>query len=409
MMRNGNLAGLIAIGLRLGSIMGLAGLAVTALPQQVLALENWQFDAGKEQLVISLPKGVTPRYYLMAEPARIILDLPNTEIATATEQSYGGAVRQIRVAQFQPGLARIVLELSPEAVLAPGQVELQQIQGSDDAAIQRWTLRPLLAGTTSSASSATTSRAPVPSNSSITPAAQPAPVSTAAAPIAPSSTATTPTATTPTATSALPPLEPGAIEIPVELPAQPAAQSNPGDRTSRVAVTPTQPSPTPTANLSPPIQVDFSTPLPATSAELASTNGSATALSLPSGREVASPQSTGAPSKPPVPMAPSGAGSFPIPTADGISVPSLNTIASGAPAATSTPGTTGNVADDRAAKPATHHPARTMATTHPAPVNPAPANPAPASRPTTSPVQTAVGPTLPRTIQVIPFGQPLPQ
>ena len=93
-MRNGNLAGLMAIGLRLGAVVAASGMGVVVLSEQALALENWQFDAGSTQLVISLPKGVRPSYYLMAEPARIVLDLPNTEVgAVATEQTYSGAVR----------------------------------------------------------------------------------------------------------------------------------------------------------------------------------------------------------------------------------------------------------------------------------------------------------------------------
>ena len=386
-MQNGNLAGLIAIGLRLGAVTGIAGLGVVTLSEQVLALESWQFDTSKEQLVISLPKGVTPRYYLMAEPARIVLDLPNTEISTAAEQSYGGAVRQIRVAQFQPGLARIVMELSSEAVLAPGQVELQQMSGGDGT-IQKWTLRPLLIGSapaSSGSATASVSPAATPNNPPITPAAQPAPVSTAV-----------PTVPSPAATSALPPLEPGAIEIPVEMPgqstAQPTAQSNPSDNTSRVAVTPVQPSALPVADSSPPIQVDFLTPLPATSAELATANGSATALSLPSGRalpsdrEAASSQQI-APVRPMAPTASTGAGSFPIPTADGVSVPSLSTVTANAAPAN---------AADAANKPTANRP-----TAHRSTVNRPTANPAQAPQP-------AANPAIPKAIQVIPFGQPLP-
>jgi len=394
-MRNGNLAGLMAIGLRLGAITGIAGLGIVTLSEQVLALESWQFDTSKEQLVISLPKGVTPRYYLMAEPARIVLDLPNTEIATAAEQSYGGAVRQIRVAQFQPGLARIVMELSSEAVLAPGQVELQQMSGGDGT-IQKWALRPLLVGSapaSSGSATASVSPAATPGNPPITPAAQPAPSSTTG------STAAVPTVPSPAATSALPPLEPGAIEIPVEMPgqstAQPTAQSTPSDNTSRVAVTPVQPNALPAADSSPPIQVDFLTPLPATSDELATANGSATALSLPSGRALPSDREAAssrqiAPVGPMTPTASTGAGSFPIPTADGVSVPSLSTVtANAAPA---------NAADavDAANKPTANRP-----TAHRSTVNRPTANPAQAPQP-------AANPAVPKAIQVIPFGQPLP-
>lgn len=108
-------------------------------------LTDWTFDPTTHQLEVTLPVGVTPRYFLLAQPARIVLDLPNTDVGVGvSEQTYAGAVRQVRVSQFEPGTARIVLELSPNAVLAPGQVALQQLNpGAEGDA--RWALRPLLA------------------------------------------------------------------------------------------------------------------------------------------------------------------------------------------------------------------------------------------------------------------------
>lgn len=388
----GNLAGLIAIGLRLSAAVIASGISVVALSEPVRALENWQFDASSTQLVISLPKGVTPHYYLMAEPARIVLDLPHTDVgAVATEQAYSGAVRQIRVAQFQPGLARIVMELSPEAVLAPGQVELKQIQGSDSAAIQRWTLRPLIVGAASPASSPATS-----SPAASSPIAQ----STAAPPES--------------AASPLPPLEPGAIEIPVEASAQPAAQPNSANTVSSVA-----PADSPL-----PMQVDFSTPLPATSAELATGDGSAASLSLPSVSQAA--RSGGSAPRPiSASSVMAGARSFPIPTADGISVPALSTVTADTTAASTTAAdttaasTTAPTASAPAAIPAqsaAQSAARSAAQPAAAPTSVAFGQPIPgtAQRPV-RPVQAVATPrpiprqTVPGVIQVIPFGQPLPQ
>lgn len=137
--------------------MGTLAAVVLTIPAEAAGLNQWQFDPNTHQLVITLPKDVTPRYYLIAEPARIVLDLPNTEVGNVpVEQSYAGAVSQIRIAQFQPGLARVVMVLSPNAVLAPGQVELQRLDGADGNT-QRWALRPLLV---TDASNATTAQVP---------------------------------------------------------------------------------------------------------------------------------------------------------------------------------------------------------------------------------------------------------
>lgn len=107
-------------------------------------LQNWQYDSTANRLEVTVKDGVKPRYFLMAQPARIVLDLPDTEIGSVqTQKTFEGAIRQIRVSQFQPGLTRIVLELSPDTVLAREQAQLQQVGSAEKSG--RWVLRPLLA------------------------------------------------------------------------------------------------------------------------------------------------------------------------------------------------------------------------------------------------------------------------
>lgn len=109
---------------------------------QAALLANWRFDPAANQLEVTLQDKTTPRYFLLAQPARIVLDLPNTQLGkVATQHNYSGAVRQIRVSQFEKGVTRIVLELSPEVVLAPGQVQLQRAQPQRTQG-DRWLLRP---------------------------------------------------------------------------------------------------------------------------------------------------------------------------------------------------------------------------------------------------------------------------
>ncbi|MGJ3247193.1 MAG: AMIN domain-containing protein [Elainellaceae cyanobacterium] len=112
---------------------------------QAAQLTNWQFDPATQRLEVNVPGGTSPRYFLLGQPARIVLDLPNTSVGNVPEQgNYSGLVRQIRVGQFEPGLTRIVIELSPDAVLAPQQVELEQVS-ADTPAGDRWALRPVFA------------------------------------------------------------------------------------------------------------------------------------------------------------------------------------------------------------------------------------------------------------------------
>jgi len=123
-----------------GDLRGVGAIAASAAE-----LSTWQFNPDRQQLEILLPNGTTPRYFLLAQPARIVLDLPDVQAGAASgEQTYSGAVRRVRVAQFEPGLTRIVLELNPDVILAPEQVELTS--GETLASGEtRWTLRPLLA------------------------------------------------------------------------------------------------------------------------------------------------------------------------------------------------------------------------------------------------------------------------
>jgi hypothetical protein len=131
------------------TVMGLGTTTIAVLLSsavQAATLSNWEFDPSTQQLAVTVPGGTTPRYFLAAEPARIVLDLPNTSVGTVPlAQSYGGPVRDVRVAQFSPDVTRIVLELAPGTVLAPGHVELQQVDAGTEQG-DRWVLRPLLAG-----------------------------------------------------------------------------------------------------------------------------------------------------------------------------------------------------------------------------------------------------------------------
>lgn len=133
-------------GLLGGMVTSLAAAAIVSSPLPAMAnsLVEWSFDSAVNQLEVQLQHPTSPRYFLMAQPARIILDLPGTRVGSVpTQQTYNGAIRRIRVSQFQPNLARIVLELSPDATLARGQVQLKQIGGQEAV---RWQLTPLLVG-----------------------------------------------------------------------------------------------------------------------------------------------------------------------------------------------------------------------------------------------------------------------
>lgn len=136
----------------IGPLMAIAPIVVQQAAAQTAQLVEWRFDPATRQLELQTAGGTTPNYFILAQPARIVLDLPNTVVGPVLEeQSYSGVVRHIRVGQFQPTLTRIVVELAPDAVLTPAQVELRNVPATGEAtgeatAGDRWVLRPLLAG-----------------------------------------------------------------------------------------------------------------------------------------------------------------------------------------------------------------------------------------------------------------------
>ncbi|MEM9977467.1 MAG: AMIN domain-containing protein [Cyanobacteria bacterium P01_D01_bin.2] len=137
--------------------MGGSIFALTLAVSPVLAgeLRNWSFDTTTSELTFSLSDDVFPEFFLLSEPPRLVLDIPETDIGTVElEQVYDGAVQTIRVSQYTPEQVRVVIELAPEIVLAPEQADIQ----FDDADGQRhWRFRPLITENTVASAAATES------------------------------------------------------------------------------------------------------------------------------------------------------------------------------------------------------------------------------------------------------------
>ncbi|MBD2259762.1 AMIN domain-containing protein [Pseudanabaena sp. FACHB-2040] len=129
----------------LGLLLGqsLAAAIVFASPiASAAVLSSWDFEPSSQQLSVTLPKGVTPRFLVFAEPARIVLEVPNTQLGTLpTEQIYGGAIRRVQVVQETANTVHVVLELAPNTVIDRRHAELVSAEVGDQT---RWTLTPLI-------------------------------------------------------------------------------------------------------------------------------------------------------------------------------------------------------------------------------------------------------------------------
>ncbi len=97
-----------------------------SLPADAARLLLWRFDASQNRLVFTTEGGVQPKAQLIADPTRLVIDLPGTTLGRATvNQTVGGAIREVRVGQFDAQTTRIVVELAPGYTLDPQQVKFQ--------------------------------------------------------------------------------------------------------------------------------------------------------------------------------------------------------------------------------------------------------------------------------------------
>lgn len=89
-------------------------------------LKSWRFDASQNQLHFKTDGGVQPQAKLIFNPTRLVIDLPGTTLERSTvKQQYGGAIRSIRVGQFEEGTTRVVVEISPGYQLDPQKVKVR--------------------------------------------------------------------------------------------------------------------------------------------------------------------------------------------------------------------------------------------------------------------------------------------
>lgn len=76
---------------------------------------------GLTRFVLELSDPVTPRVFTLANPDRVVMDLPDVlwRIGTPDRPSGLGAIRSYRYGSFRPGESRIVIDLSRPVSLAP--------------------------------------------------------------------------------------------------------------------------------------------------------------------------------------------------------------------------------------------------------------------------------------------------
>jgi N-acetylmuramoyl-L-alanine amidase len=105
-------------------------------PAMAAELESWRFDANQNRLEINTFGAVQPKAQLVFNPTRLVIDLPETTFGRPQlTQQIGGAIRSIRVGQFDEQTTRIVVELNPGYTIDPKQVKFVGTTAS------RWTVQ----------------------------------------------------------------------------------------------------------------------------------------------------------------------------------------------------------------------------------------------------------------------------
>ena len=94
-----------------------------SLPAEAANLLFWRFYPEQNRLVFTTDGRVQPKALLLANPTRLVIDLPGTFLQRPTiTQPLGGAMRSLRVGQFDETTTRIAIELIPGYTLDPQKI-----------------------------------------------------------------------------------------------------------------------------------------------------------------------------------------------------------------------------------------------------------------------------------------------
>lgn len=119
----------------LPSLLGVMGTICFSVPAEAAQLEVWRFDADANRLTFTTDEAVQPRVQLIANPTRLVIDLPDTTLTRSpVDELLDGTIREIRVGQLDESTARIVIELAPGYTLDPQQVQVRSTSST------RWTV-----------------------------------------------------------------------------------------------------------------------------------------------------------------------------------------------------------------------------------------------------------------------------
>ena len=99
-------------------------------PLQALAgsIEYWKFNVQLSRLEIVTDADVKPTAQLLANPTRLSIDLPGIRVSgRTTKKRVTSFIREVRIGQFNPQTARMVVELDPSYSMRPWEVKVRSL------------------------------------------------------------------------------------------------------------------------------------------------------------------------------------------------------------------------------------------------------------------------------------------
>jgi N-acetylmuramoyl-L-alanine amidase len=113
----------------------LVGALLLGLPAEAASLQGWQFDTEENQLTFTTDDSVQPTAQLLANPTRLVIDLPGTTLTEPETQAYDGAIKAVRVSELDAETTRLVVEYNPGYAVDPEQVQVRGESGN------QWTVQ----------------------------------------------------------------------------------------------------------------------------------------------------------------------------------------------------------------------------------------------------------------------------
>ncbi len=97
-----------------------------SLPATAAEILSWQFNATENRIDFRTSGSVKPEAQMLANPSRLIVDLPDTVLKQPTaNQTLSNGIKSLRVGQFDEDRTRMVVEFDPNYAIDPQQVLIQ--------------------------------------------------------------------------------------------------------------------------------------------------------------------------------------------------------------------------------------------------------------------------------------------